>query len=222
MIPDRQVVDFHSSQYGPRARLLAFLINCNMCMVNGRNNSHNDFTYISTNGHSVVDYCLVPHESLPCFLDFCVHRVSSLSEDVDILTESPPLDHSLLSWTWELQSDGEPLSTRISTTAYGENNDTHKLFEIDDIPDNFKLGEKVVQQIDEMLAQLQQQEDHQECLDTIFINFRETLASEMNDKLESRIIRTGSNKRKKYKPQREYWSPELTRLWKDYKQAEDE
>ena len=71
---------------------------------------------------------------------------------------------------------------------------------------------EVVQQIDEMLAQLQQQEDHQECLDTIFSNFRETLASEMNDKLESRIIRTGSNKRKKYKPQREYWSPELTRL----------
>ena len=46
----------------------------------------------------------------------------------------------------------------------------------------------------------------------------------MNDKLESRIIRTGSNKRKKYeyKPQREYWSPELTRLERLFKQAEDE
>ena len=61
-IPMRQVVDYKSNAYGDH--LIQFLIDCNMCMLNGRNYICNDCTSISTKGHSVVDYCLVNHDNL--------------------------------------------------------------------------------------------------------------------------------------------------------------
>ena len=51
-IPIRQVIDTTSNKYGDH--LLDFLVDCNMCIVNGRVGS-NDFTHVSHRGCSVVD-----------------------------------------------------------------------------------------------------------------------------------------------------------------------
>ena len=42
-IPNRHVVDFKSNSYGDH--LIQFLIDSNMCMLNGRNCIHNDFNF---------------------------------------------------------------------------------------------------------------------------------------------------------------------------------
>ena len=55
-IPDREIIDFHLNKYGEL--LIDFLINTNMCFLNGRG-KNNDFTSVSTNGRAVVDYCFV-------------------------------------------------------------------------------------------------------------------------------------------------------------------
>ncbi len=62
--------------------LCDFLINANLCILNGRNTINNDFTYVSTRGLSVVDYCLVPYESLDMFSEFAVVRASSLATQI--------------------------------------------------------------------------------------------------------------------------------------------
>ena len=60
-IPVRQVIDTTLNKHGDH--LLDFLIDCNMCVVNGRLGL-NDFTHVSHRGCSVVDYVIVPHEQL--------------------------------------------------------------------------------------------------------------------------------------------------------------
>ncbi|CAC5417977.1 unnamed protein product [Mytilus coruscus] len=103
-LPERQVVDYKTNKYG--SIFCEFLADINCCMLNGRNNSHNDYTYVSTRGLSVVDYCIVPYEMLKSFDRFDVRRVSALIEDMDIIGIVDPTrcmpDHSLLSWSMHL------------------------------------------------------------------------------------------------------------------------
>ena len=62
-IVPRHVIDFKSNYYGER--FIDFLINANLCMLNGRyNDCLNNFTSVSTKGSSVVDYCILPHNDL--------------------------------------------------------------------------------------------------------------------------------------------------------------
>ena len=75
-IEQRNVVDFKTNLYGEL--LIEFLINANMCILNGRNSISNDFTSVSVKGSAVVDYCLVSHESLSSFSSFNVIRTVDL------------------------------------------------------------------------------------------------------------------------------------------------
>ena len=99
-IPDRHIVDFNSNKHGDD--LVEFLINFNCCVLNGRNYTSNDFTFIGPQEASVVDYCIVPHEKLNLFDSFEVIRMSdklndwNLFDTFDNLTSMP--DHSILSW----------------------------------------------------------------------------------------------------------------------------
>ena len=77
-IPERQVIDFTANKHGEL--LCEFLINSNCCMLNGRNleSSANEFTCIQSQGSSVVDYGLVPHEDHYKYTDFKVWKMSDL------------------------------------------------------------------------------------------------------------------------------------------------
>ena len=70
-IPDRDILDFNMNKYGEM--LTDFLINTNMCFLNGRGEL-NDFTSVSSNGRTVVDYCFVSHSNLNTFSNFSVTR----------------------------------------------------------------------------------------------------------------------------------------------------
>ena len=75
-----EVIDFTSNMYGNL--LLDFLINSNMCMLNGWKCINNDFTSVSTKGLAVVDYCFVSHDDLHKFDKFNVIRASVLCQDI--------------------------------------------------------------------------------------------------------------------------------------------
>jgi len=62
VLPERNTVDFTVNSYGEL--FIVFLINTNLCILNGRNSVKNDFRYISVKGCSVVDYCITPYDSL--------------------------------------------------------------------------------------------------------------------------------------------------------------
>ena len=98
----RNVIDDVSNRNGDL--LIEFLVDCNMCMLNGRTGSH-DFTNISSKGKSVVDYVLTPHEQICDFVDFHVHTMSNVVTCLDLLRYESVPDHSLLEWIIGSQMD---------------------------------------------------------------------------------------------------------------------
>ena len=85
---------------------MRFLVDTNCCLLNGRNMSTNDYTCIKSQGASVVDYCLVPHEDLYQFTQFKVHKVTDLINEIDIIDTIEPdtskPDHSILTWKTDI------------------------------------------------------------------------------------------------------------------------
>lgn len=100
ILSERNVIDFKCNRYGES--FIDFLINVNFCMLNGRNYVKNDFTCFTSQGQSVVDYCLVGYESLQNCHSFNVIRprdlitMSGCLQTVDPRTSVP--DHALLQW----------------------------------------------------------------------------------------------------------------------------
>ena len=76
----RDIVDFSVNKYGHL--LIEFLLNSNVCILNGRNSNLNDFTCITSIGRSVVDYCLVNHDYLSIFSEFNVHKVTDVINEI--------------------------------------------------------------------------------------------------------------------------------------------
>ena len=104
-IVPRQVIDFRTNYYGER--FTDFLINANICMLNGRfEGSLNYFTSVSTKGSSVVDYSVVPHDDLNLLSDFRVNSTLDLINAVPelcLVASAGVPDHSLLSWNIALK-----------------------------------------------------------------------------------------------------------------------
>ena len=84
-----------------------------------------DFTYVSSKGRSVVDYCLVTTENFNYIVDFAVTTMSKCEAVLDADEEGLPIpDHSVL--TWKVLAvdcvgshrNHEPLPRKISETKY--------------------------------------------------------------------------------------------------------
>lgn len=98
-LPDRNVVDFQINKEGES--LCDFLTDTNCCILNGRNCVKNDYTFVGPQGCSVVDYCIIPYESLENFRNFKVTLETELFNSSNLLgaiePETTHPDHSLLS-----------------------------------------------------------------------------------------------------------------------------
>ncbi|CAC5400384.1 unnamed protein product [Mytilus coruscus] len=73
-IPSREVIDKTENHYGDL--FMDFLVDSNFCVLNGRIGNENNYTCVSKKGKSVVDYVVVPHESIPSVSDFKVNTIS--------------------------------------------------------------------------------------------------------------------------------------------------
>ncbi|CAG2193413.1 unnamed protein product [Mytilus edulis] len=98
----REIVDSVSNRNGDL--LIEFLVDCNMCMVNGRIGSQ-DFTHIKGTGKSVVDYVLTPHEQLNEVINFKVNTMSDLVTELSLVGYESIPDHSLLEWGIRVRTD---------------------------------------------------------------------------------------------------------------------
>ncbi|CAC5390474.1 unnamed protein product [Mytilus coruscus] len=158
------------------------LADINCCMLNGRNNSHNDYTYVSTRGLSVVDYCIVPYEMLKSFDMFEVRRVSALIEDVDIIGIVDPTrcmpDHSLLSWSMHLSF---PVGQNNVPKANAASLKTK--YDLGKIPDDWLRNESFTSEIDRMLCIIEESEANQCDIDKTNESFVNSIKSEMSEKI---------------------------------------
>ena len=111
--PPRQILDYFTNSHG--LQLIDFMRPLDLCMLNGRGKDH--YTYISSLGCSVVDYCLVEKEDFDNFSNFEVTTVSDLERSLNYQSR-PATDHSVLSW---LLFSNTLLQNENDTTSHEDN-----------------------------------------------------------------------------------------------------
>ena len=87
-------------------------------MLNGRNFVKNDFTCVRPQGRSVVDYCLISHDSLALYTNFYVKRSTELVSEVGFQNLLGTPDHSLLVWDITLDMEYHESKRPVRNTIF--------------------------------------------------------------------------------------------------------
>lgn len=209
-IKDRNVVDYKCNKYGEL--LCDFLINTNCCILNGRNYKNNDYTFVNTQGMSVVDYCLVPYEKLDSFQNFEIFHVSDMMNETKIVdkigSSTCKPDHSLLMWNVILDRYETENRSEIPKVC----NTTRIVYDRCSIPDNFL--NTCQEDIENLIFKLENEYTTQESVDSLYLEFVDMMRTEMHSKLKhtTKRIQTGVNNKKR-KLKKQWWNEQLTDLW---------
>ena len=212
----REILDDKSNRNGDL--LIDFLVDCNMCMVNGRVGTQ-DFTNISNIGKSVVDYVLVPHEQLCNVLDFKVKTVTDLVSELDLTGYESMPDHSLLQCTIGIMPR---MSDSDGNTVNAIDNGIRRaprrfLINSDSINPPF-LNNSVREQVEATLNRIQAGIENRQRVDNIYSDFKQLVISEMETNYkEIRATHTTSHRKSNLKP---YWNDDLQRLWDNVRNSE--
>ena len=117
-VPNREILDTAPPNTHGK-ELIEFLRDVGMVILNGRGSSTNDsFTFIGTNGSSVVDYCLIPIEQWHLFGPFSVISPLDVSHRFHIPVDCSLPDHSIL--LWSVKFDSSPTFNK-SQNSYSPN-----------------------------------------------------------------------------------------------------
>ena len=119
-------------------------------MLNGRIGL-NDFTYISPQGKSVVDYMCVPCEQLNEILDFKVLKMTDIINQVNFNPERIP-DHSIL--LCEIKVPKLCTKRNSLQTTHESVTNTRK-YRVNNIPDNFLLDDAIRDKINETIYRIE-------------------------------------------------------------------
>jgi hypothetical protein len=217
---ERQVLDTTVNKYGEL--LCDFLLSSDCCMLNGRNTDGNYYTFRDV---SVIDYCLIPHHALDLFMDFVVHRVDDMFQEMGMLgTVANPAqtlpDHNLLTWSIDVSAYlSHTLQMGRQAAAIPSTQSVR--FDCSAIPDGFLGSDDTLRMIENCIQRIElglcDQADINDCYDS----FCEVIKSEMGTYLPSRTIRFSdglSNKRRRIK--KPYWNDSLSALWKEHTSAQ--
>lgn len=198
----RDVIDHSTNTNGDL--LIEFLVDCGMCMVNGRV-GHNDFTHVSHRGRSVVDYVCVPYEQLSSVSEFQVHLMSDLVNLLDCRGVTKVPDHSVL--TWAITSGIKHRRTPESIP-----NQTSTQYNTRNIPISFLNDAECASQLQLTIDKIEHDLDSLKDVNRAYNAFKDLIFSEMDRKLPKRNMHSSKNKSAKsfYKP---YWSEELDSKW---------
>ena len=165
-IPPRNILDHTINTHGQQ--LLDCLRATGLCILNGR--GKDNFTYVSTLGCSVVDYCLVLRDDFHSFSDFSVQKMSDLVKKLNYEDHIGIPDHSLLTWSinfdWieSLLSPSSPVGVSTSQVK-----SIISQFDYYKIPDNFLAKSRLqVEVLTDKLLEVQGDEQ-QSMLDDIYI-----------------------------------------------------
>ena len=217
-IEQRLVIDFNVNKYGHM--FIDFLLNSNSCILNGRNDDEsNDFTCITSRGHSVVDYCIVSQDDVSLFSEFKVTRATetiNLVGHESILASAAFPDHSVLSWKIDM---GESSETPLTENRHIHVNTESAQFKanVKNLPPDFMCSVEVVTQLLDTVFKLESSMRSQNDVDKAYTDLCTIITSEMIDKLETKPVRINfsqkNNKRRKVgKP---WWSESLTVNWNE-------
>ncbi|CAC5421808.1 unnamed protein product [Mytilus coruscus] len=99
-ITPREVIDYNSN--ANRDSLIDILVDCNLCMLNGRKGKQ-DFTCISKRGKLVVDFIITTHENIHMCTDFDVRIMSDITNELEL----QDMNHSVLTVSFKRKSTNQ-------------------------------------------------------------------------------------------------------------------
>ncbi|CAG2220363.1 unnamed protein product [Mytilus edulis] len=192
----REIVDSVSNRNGDL--LIEFLVDCNMCMVNGRIGSQ-DFTHIKGTGKSVVDYVLTPHEQLAVDTELSLVGYESIP------------DHSLLEWGIRVRTDMSEVEQNESGKGANRVKGPRK-FKLDGLNNEPFSSENMQNVLRDTICRIEVALNRSKDVNKAFIELKHLLIKELEltcKELKPPVSNMRTNKCKR-KP---YWSEELQDSW---------
>ena len=236
-ITARKILDKTTNRHGKE--FIEFLIEAKLCVCNGRiTPSHNNYTFIHSRGKSIIDYIVVPLDSISKCLEFQVctsrefiNRFCNISDANTDLSKMIP-DHSALIFKFATRSDytcenllsSQP-SLNASSQSVDRQNDSHndiyyKRFNVQHLPESFFNNESFSCKMVELISRIEQIQNEQAEIDHVYEKFCNLYHDEMNAWLRCRNVHPRARKRYKSRS-KPYWSENLSYLWELLCQAEN-
>ena len=199
----RDIIDHVSNSNGDL--LVDFLVDCGICMVNGRI-GENKFTHVSHRGNSVVDYVLTPYEQLIRVKEFSITYMSDLINALQMQGNSKIPDHSVLIWSLSVTSNRIHKHHVNENQSVGKPNyNTSRNYEL--FLSDIEVRTRVSATIDKIESALRNQSDVNE----VYTAFTSLIFDEISQHFPRRGNFNGNKNAKSfYKP---YWSEHLQRQW---------
>ncbi|CAG2195952.1 unnamed protein product [Mytilus edulis] len=204
----REIVDSVSNRNGDL--LIEFLVDCNMCMVNGRIGSQ-DFTHIKGTGKSVVDYVLTPHEQLNEVINFKVNTMSDLVTELSLVGYESIPDHSLLEWGIRVRTDMSEVEQNKSGIGANRVKGPRK-FKLDGLNNEPFSSENMQNVLRDTICRIEVALNRSKDVNKAFVELKHLLIKELEltcKELKPPVSNMRTNKCKR-KP---YWSDELQDSW---------
>ncbi len=226
ILPPRINID--NTIHGHGEAIIDFVTDCKLCVLNGRLNPENDnFTFISEQGRSVVDYIITPQDCFNKCTSFHVYTMNELSEKCNIgpliSSNCKVPDHSIVHVDFKVNSLFDPnqshtIERNVHDDVQPDNMYKHRKYRFEHTPDLFMASECWKSAMNVLIdTSISCIEDQQE-IDNLYEYFCKTLTNEMDIYL--RYSDAPKYIRKKLKNCKPYWNDELYNLWLQMSNAE--
>ena len=225
-IPVRVPLDIHGKVNKHGECLLDFLKDTKMCIINGRvTPDHDDFTYISSRGKSVVDYFIVPHEQINDCKSMDVYTMKNLVNRFNLnscITDLKHIpDHSVLlakcSFVCEKYcEDGNvnPKPNQETKCNFSEEHPDYFRRYKRNLPEDWMNSSETIQDMLTLIEDALLNRITQNKIDHIYEEFCTLYHNEMKKHLKYIDSLPGGCRRYKLKP-KPWWNDGLEQLWKN-------
>ncbi|CAC5380375.1 unnamed protein product [Mytilus coruscus] len=207
-LPIREVIDQGSNANGDL--LIDFLVDCNMCMINGRKGKQG-FSCISKRGKSVVDYIFTTHENLNSCKDFDVKTMSDIIDCLNLQECNQIPDHSVLQAVIKREA-AVPLNTVLKfPTNLKRIPNKPKSYQI---PNDFLNDDNAREKNDQTINKIENALADRRDVDEAYSNLFQLINSEVLSKIGQKSAHDDQHKitsrKSKYK---QYWNENLQEHW---------
>jgi hypothetical protein len=217
-VPERNVVDTKTNNYGEM--FCEFMLSASVCVLNGRNFVHNDFT---SKDAAVVDYFLTPYEQLNKFDKVNVIRTRDLFELAGCVGKYDPShgipDHNVIQCELDLSSS-VTLSSNVDETMGEDLTASFKRYKLDEIPQDFMCDIETMNALQETITRLELSEVDHGDINQAYTDFCESITAEMDAKLNPRVFQVRQENKRRRHMKKPFWTPELDDLYNVFREAD--
>ncbi len=216
-IQERESIDCAKNKHGET--FLEFLQEAKFCVANGRVGNSNVFTSVTHKGRSVVDYCFMPHQALKHVKDFNIYSPREMCDSLNYRPDGKLPDHSMLCidiMTQDRSADCGNVSDPVTQSSQTEVKKRIKT----PLPDTFLTCDQSKQLIADTIRQIEQECFYQTQIDEAYERICSVYYEDLGRNSPKHL---GNKAKRKYKHRaKPWWNENLSNLWKELSDSEQE